>query len=93
MSDTVDAGKDLYHTLKRKRSGEEQREYTIVVESENEQVDPDNFKKCHAMLLNNIDLSSAKLSKILSESSEVVIADDGRKIRCSVIALVFPNKI
>ena len=91
VSDTVDAGKQLYQTVKRKRNGEEEREYTHIVAAKDESADTENTSRCKKQLEQDIQASSSKLSKVLSESSEVIEVDGQRKIRCITMALVVPN--
>lgn len=91
VSETVDAGKALYQTLKRKRSGEEERVYTHMVFSKEAMQDSESFLKCRSQIEGNIALSATKLSKILSESSEVMEIEGDRKLKCTVVALVVPK--
>jgi|GEM_PF-6406767 len=90
VEDTVEAGKDLYHTLKRKRSGEEERVYTHSLPSLSEEDDTANIGKCKAQLKANIEQSSEKLSKVLSESSGLEGSGESRKMTCEMKVLVIP---
>lgn len=91
ISESVDAGKELYQTIKRKRNDEEERKYTQLVTSATVQSDGLNSVQCKAMIRDNIKGSSLELIKILSESSEVAIFDGERKVKCEIVALVKPN--
>lgn len=88
VSDTIEAGKELYHTVKRKSNGEEERSYTHIVHAGDEAFDAENIGKCKTQIEKNVAYSSVTLSKILSESSEVVEMDGHRKIKCTIVAVV-----
>lgn len=90
VGDSVDAGKELYQTIKRKRNGEEERQYTFFVESATESEDTENILTCKQKIKENIEASPLTLSAVLSESGEVVTIDEVRKVRCEMVVLVVP---
>lgn len=88
VADTVDAGKNLFSTIKGKRNGEEEREYKHSLLSSGEEQDTKNIGKCKQQIKENIESSSLSLSKVISESSDVSVVDGNRKITCNMVVLV-----
>ncbi len=90
VADTVDAGKDLYRTIQRKRSGEEERRYTHTVESLAVGGDTVNIRRCMTQIQENI-ATTGQISSVVSESSEVLNTEGVRKIQCEMVVLVIPD--
>ena len=88
VSDTVDASKELYQTIKRKRNGEEERKYSHSIPSPDESHDLENIAKCKEQIKQIIDDSGFKLREVLSESSEISFVNESRSIQCSLIVVV-----
>lgn len=88
VADTVDAGKNLYTSVKRNRNGEDQREYSHSLASKNPENDTANIQLCKNQIMENIAASSVSLKKILSESSGVEGTDGTRKVHCKMMVLV-----
>ena len=88
VSDTVDAGKELYQTLKRKSNGEEERKYSHSVPSPDENSDLLSSAKCTQYIRNIIKNSDFNIVEIVSESSKLSVGSDARSIQCTLIAVV-----
>lgn len=88
VSDTVDAGKDLYTTIKRKRDGEEERSYSHSVASETQEGDTAKIASCKKQILSDIKVSSLVLEKILSEATEIDSSSGRRKVICKMVVVV-----
>ena len=92
VADAVDAGKELYTTIKRKNDGKEERLYSHTIPSSRKSEDAQNVQACKKQVLSDIKASVAKVSKVISESSEVIEGGGYRRVKCSVLALVKPKK-
>lgn len=88
VSDTVGASKELYQTIKRKSNGEEERKYTHSVPSSDENSDLQTIAKCNQQVRQIIINSGFEINDVLSESSEIKLANDTRSIQCTVMAVV-----
>jgi len=92
VSDTVNASKELYQTIKRKSNGEEERKYTHSLPSSYENSDLENIKKCNKQIKDQIANSDFKITEVLSESSEINLTKDKRSIQCTLIVVVKKQK-
>lgn len=88
VSDTVDAGKGLYTSAKRKRNGEEQKVYSYALPSESEELDIENMQKCKEQVIEMITVSGHELRKILAEESQLSLDSETRIIKCRLTVLV-----
>lgn len=91
VGDSVDAGKELYQTIKRKRNGEEERQYTNFVDSTSTDADTQSIVGCHQQIKDIIEASSLTLVEVLKESSQVTMIEGARKIQCDMLVLVVPE--
>ena len=91
VSDTIDAGKDAYHTIKRNRNGEEERIYSHTIHFDAAKSNALNIATCKGEVIEIIDASSLRISKVMSESSEILEGESGMVVACSLTALVKPN--
>jgi len=91
VSDTIDAGKDAYHTIKRSRNGEEERIYSHTIHLNSDKSNALNIATCKDEVTEIINASSLTVSKIISESSEIIEKDSVALVICSLTALVRPN--
>lgn len=88
VNDTIEAGKDLYQTVKRKNNGEEERVYNHSIPSSNAQLDNQKILQCHNQIKSRINSSGLKVTEILSESSKVTTDDQFRSVHCSLSVTV-----
>lgn len=91
VSDSVNAGKDLYKTIKMKSGGEEERRYSYQVISESEQQDGEAINQCFSKLSSLASEASKKKPEIYDKQSEVKLVGAQREIRCSATALIKPK--
>jgi len=75
VSETVDAGKDLYRTVRAKSGGLEERQYSYVVSSESSQKDGKAVEECFSKLTQLANSTSKKEASIYDQQSEVATID------------------
>jgi hypothetical protein len=91
VSETVDAGKDLYRTVRAKSTGMEERSYSYTVPSDSSQMDTEAVEECFSNLTHLANSTSKKEASIYDQQSEVITVEGRRSVRCSVTALIKPN--
>lgn len=76
VSDTVDASKGLYKTIKRRTNGEEVREYshTITIAADDKGIE--RIRECKNQLAQIIHQSGYKIRDVLAESSKIITNDN-----------------
>lgn len=84
ISDTIEASKSLYKTVKRKNNGEEERIYSHSIPSSESQLDSQKIIQCHNQIKSRISASNLKITEILSESSKVATDGQLRSVHCSI---------
>lgn len=88
VGDTVDAGKEVYTTIKRKRNGEEERIYSHSVSFVESKTSASNVASCKEEITSIISESGYTLKSILSESSKVTESETGKAVECEIRAVV-----
>jgi len=88
VDDTVSAGKSLYKTIKRKKDGTEERLYTHSVELLPDADDKQIGADCLQHLTETIKAATDKEPQILEQSTEIVKAESGNKLKCSISAVL-----
>lgn len=88
VSDTVDASKELYQTIKRKSSGEEEREYSHSITSDRSNDESFLIKNCRLQIEQIISDSGYQVREVLSESSEVSKVADNQTVKCKLLVVV-----
>ena len=91
VSDTVDAGKDLYKTIKLKSNGEEEREYSYSTLSMIESEDSEKVELCFSHIKSMVANESKRKPKYENYNSSVEVDGDKRSIKCSLTAVVKPK--
>jgi len=88
VEDTVSAGKSLYTTIKHKKDGTEERVYTPSIELASETDEQQAGKECLEYLTKTMDVNADKKPQILETSTEIIKADSGNTLKCSIRAVV-----
>ena len=91
ITDTVDAGKGLYTTIKRKRNGQEARLYEHTLPVAAGQSDAETASACFDYLQEVITLTTDGRAEFEGQSTEIVELDPGRGLRCTITAVVTPR--
>ena len=88
IGETVAVGKSAYRTLRRKLDGTEERLYTHTVPVEGEVNEHEAGIACLAYLHGIADAAAKREARVLEESTELLVREDGRAMRCSLRAEV-----
>jgi len=88
VDDTVSAGKSLYRTIKHKKDGTEERFYSHSVELLPDADERQIGVQCLDYLAQTIETASEKEPQILEQSTEIINAESGSKLKCSVRAVL-----
>ncbi|MFS1523864.1 hypothetical protein ACL7TT_07090 [Microbulbifer sp. 2304DJ12-6] len=88
IGDTVDAGKEAYKSIKRSRNGEEERNFSHKISYNSAISNAVNIANCKKEMMEVISVFELTVSKILTESSEIVGEDERRSVQCTVKAVV-----
>ena len=88
VSDSVAAGKDLYRTVKRKKNGTEEREYTHTIPVDAEKSDAEVALECLSYLKELAEAATENSAEIVKESTKVIEDEQTRSIQCTAIVIV-----
>lgn len=89
ITDSVDAGKDVYETVKRNRAGLSERVFThtlpLAAREDGQKAAAECFSFVRAAAAS---AAADKELQVLSESSELIETPAGLALRCSLVALL-----
>ena len=88
VSDTVEAGKGLYRTIKHKKDGTEEREYSHTMPIGADKADTEVAAECLSYLNELAEAATENPVDIVKESTEAIEVEQTRSIKCTVIAVV-----
>ncbi|WP_445356636.1 hypothetical protein ACJJIC_06495 [Microbulbifer sp. ANSA002] len=91
IGDTVDASKEAYQSIKRSRNGEEERDFSHKISYDPSISNAVNITNCKKEMMEVISASELTVSKVLTESSEVVGEAENKSVQCTVKAVVRKN--
>lgn len=92
VSETVDAGKNLYRAVQAKSKDMEERQYSYVVANDVPQKDGETTDACFKKIKELANSASTQESSIYEQKSEITKIDGQRSVRCTAKALVKPIK-
>ncbi|WP_413663301.1 hypothetical protein [Microbulbifer sp. CNSA002] len=91
IGDTVDAGKEAFQSIKRSRNGEEERDFSHKINYDPTTSNAINITNCKKEMMEVISASELTVSKILTESSEVVGEEASKSVQCTAKVVVTKN--
>jgi hypothetical protein len=91
VADTVDAGKNLYKTVKMRSNGQEEREYSHALVSASEEKDAETIELCFAQLKRLINSASKQEPAYSKQHSEISLNGEQRSVKCQLTAVITPK--
>jgi hypothetical protein len=88
VSDTVEAGKTIYQTIRRKANGEEEREYSHTMAAPPTANEITQIKQCKQQIELIISDSGYQIEQIISQSSETSVKEQEQVVKCTLLVVV-----
>ena len=88
VSDSVEAGKTIYQTIRRKANGEEEREYSHTKAAPLASNEINQIKQCKQQIELIIIDSGYHVEQVISESSETSVNPQQQLVKCTLLVVV-----